>query len=72
MQAAEKRVADIAEIIATLDKALADPTLYTRDPDGASKLAMTRGQHAQALATAEENWLVASEAYEAATARAEA
>ena len=72
MQAAEKRVADIAEIIATLDKALADPTLYTRDPDGARKLAMTRGQHAQALATAEENWLVASEAYEAATARAEA
>ena len=68
MQAAEKHVADIAAKIASVDKALADSTLYARDPDAARNLAIARGQQAQALAAAEEVWLEASEAYEAAAA----
>ena len=49
-----------------MDRELADPSLYARDSDAARKLAIARGQQAQALAAAEGTWLQASEAYEAA------
>jgi ATP-binding cassette subfamily F protein 3 len=45
---------------------LADPDLYTRDPQKAQRLSLERGQRAKELEAAEEAWLVAGEAYETA------
>ena len=52
--------------IAKLDAALADPTLYDRDPAEAQSLGEKRDKAQAALAAAEETWLQASEAYDAA------
>ena len=54
--------------IAKLDEALADGTLFARDPGKAATFAKERAAAADALATAEEEWLAASEAYETAMA----
>ena len=56
--------------IARLDVTLADPDLYTRDSAKAQRLVLERGQKAKALAEAEEAWLAATEAFEAAEAAA--
>ncbi len=64
MQAAEKVVEKLSADVAKLDKALADPALYSGDPSKAKTLTMERGQAAKKLAEAEDAWLVASEAYE--------
>lgn len=56
------------QAIAKLDEALADGTLFTRDPGKAATFAKERAAAADALATAEEEWLAASEAYETAMA----
>jgi len=66
MQEAEKQVERITAELAKLDAALADPDLYARDPAKAQQLLITRGQAAKKLAEAEEAWLAATEAYEAA------
>src|SRR5690606_24928232 len=66
MQEAEKQVERITAELAKLDAALADPDLYARDPAKAQQLLITRGQAAKILAEAEEAWLAATEAYEAA------
>ncbi len=66
MQAAEKSVEKLGVEIARLDQLLADPQLYAKDPQRAQSAAVERGQLAKRLSEAEENWLVASEAYEAA------
>mgnify|MGYP001010090962 CR=1 FL=1 len=58
----------LAVQIARLDAALADESIYAREPARAQKLAMERGQLAKELAAAEEAWLAASEAYEAMSA----
>ncbi len=68
MQAAEAAVEKLNRQIAALDLALADPTLYTADPAKAQTLALERGQLAKALASAEDTWLMATDAYETATA----
>ncbi len=68
LQAAEKDVATLTAAIARLDEALADPTLYVRDPQKAQQLSLDRGRTAKALAAAEERWLETGEAYEAAAA----
>ena len=68
MQQAEKTVERITVEIARLDAALADTGLYARDPDKAQRLSIDRGQAAKRLAEAEEAWLSATEAYEAAAA----
>ncbi|MBL8566225.1 MAG: ABC-F family ATP-binding cassette domain-containing protein [Hyphomicrobiaceae bacterium] len=70
MEAAEREVARIAGEIAKLDALLADPGLYVRDPAAAQKSAHTRGALAKRLGEAEEQWLVAGEAYEAAESAA--
>ena len=72
MQQAEKQVEKIAAEIARIDAALADTDLYARDPDKAQRLSIDRGQVAKRLADAEEAWLVATDAYEAAASEADA
>ncbi len=67
MQQAEKQVERITAEIAKLDAALADTNLYTRDPEKAQRLSIERGHLGRQLAEAEEAWLAATEAYEAAT-----
>ncbi len=66
MQTAETRMESLIADIARLDTVLADPELYTRDAAKAQKLSMERGQQAKSLVLAEETWLAATEAYEAA------
>ena len=66
VQAAEKRMESLTAEIARRDAALADPTLYAKDATRAQKLSMERGLLAKDLAAAEEAWLEATEAYEAA------
>jgi ATP-binding cassette subfamily F protein 3 len=68
VQSAEKTVSEIAADIARIDGALATPDIYTRDPAAAQKLSIERAQKARELAAAEDAWLAASEAYEAAAA----
>jgi ATP-binding cassette subfamily F protein 3 len=67
MQTAEKRMETLTAEIAKIDAALADTTLYTRDPARAQKLSLERGQLAKRLAEAEEAWLMATEAFETAS-----
>jgi ATP-binding cassette subfamily F protein 3 len=68
VQSAEKTVSEIAADIARIDGTLATPDIYTRDPAAAQKLSIERAQKARELAAAEDAWLAASEAYEAAAA----
>ena len=69
---AELQMSRLSTAIAKADAALGDPALYEKDPARAQKLTLERGQLAKTLAEAEEAWLEASEAYEAAQAEAEA
>jgi len=72
MQQAEKEVEKITAEIARIDAALADTDLYARDPEKAQRLSIDRGLAAKRLADAEEAWLAAIEAYEAAASEADA
>jgi ATP-binding cassette subfamily F protein 3 len=65
---AEKTIATCKSEIARLDVALAAADLFARDPNKATALAKARADAAVALARAEEEWLNASSAYEAAMA----
>jgi len=64
----ESRMETLQSKLARLDDALADPTLYDAAPDKARQYARKRGELAKELEQAEEDWLAASEAYEAAAA----
>jgi ATP-binding cassette subfamily F protein 3 len=66
--AAERKIADIQGKIATLDRALAVPGLFEKDPDKASRYARERGQLALDLEKAETDWLEASAVLESAGA----
>ena len=68
IQAAEKAIAKAEAEIAKRDEALADPALYTADPQRAAKLNQERTRWSEARDAAEEEWLAASEAHEAAEA----
>jgi ATP-binding cassette, subfamily F, member 3 len=70
--AAEKTIALYKSEIARLDTALATPDLFARDPQKAATLAKARADAAAALMRTEEEWLKASTAYEAISARASA
>ena len=63
---AEAAVVQLSEEIARIDAALADSELFARDPAKAAQLAKARSNAIDALAHAEEEWLTASEAFEAA------
>ena len=64
----EKEFGRLTQEIARLDSALAEPGLFARDPAKAASFAKLRAEHAAALARAEEEWLEASAAVEAAMA----
>jgi ATP-binding cassette subfamily F protein 3 len=63
---AENEIERITGIIAKIDAALALPDLFARDPVQAAQLARARAGAADALARAEDAWLAASAAYDAA------
>jgi ATP-binding cassette subfamily F protein 3 len=63
---AEAEMARLTREIEQLDAALADGTLFARDPAKAAAMAKSRAECAGALAKAEEDWLAAGAALEAA------
>ena len=67
---AEAEIELLSKRIAAIDRDLADGGLYQRDPARAQALARERGGLVRAREDAETAWLAASEAYEAAQARA--
>jgi ATP-binding cassette, subfamily F, member 3 len=68
--AAEKEIETLSTKIAAIDASLADGTLYAKDAARAQALSRERGLLERARSDAEEVWLAASEAYEAAQAGA--
>jgi ATP-binding cassette subfamily F protein 3 len=68
IQAAEREIAKAEAEIAAREAALADPALYTKVPAKAARLNQERARWVEAREKAEEEWLAASEAYEAAEA----
>lgn len=64
----EQAMNQLSQKIAQLDALLADGDLYTKDPAFAQKAGRERGELAQALIDAEEQWVAAVEAFEAARA----
>ena len=70
LEAAEVVMARETKALAEVDAALADPKLYVRDPAKAAELAKRREKVQAALDKAEQTWIAAAEAYEAAAAGA--
>jgi ATP-binding cassette subfamily F protein 3 len=66
IERAEAEVTRLTREIEKLDAALADGELYAREPAKAAAIAKARSEHASALAKAEEDWLAAGAALEAA------
>ncbi|WP_024880105.1 ABC-F family ATP-binding cassette domain-containing protein [Methylosinus sp. LW3] len=61
LAAAEERMKKLAELLARVDAALADPSAFSRNPQEANRLAQQRADLASALAEAEDQWLSLSE-----------
>jgi ATP-binding cassette subfamily F protein 3 len=68
MEAAEQVLQRETAGVAEVDKALADPGLYVRNPMEVTRLTTRRAQLAERLNKAEAAWLAAAEAYETAAA----
>ncbi|WP_315728932.1 MULTISPECIES: ABC-F family ATP-binding cassette domain-containing protein [unclassified Bradyrhizobium] len=68
ISAAEAEIVRITDIIAKIDTALAMPDIFSRDPKQAAQLSKARANATEALQRAEEQWLLASSAYEDAAA----
>ena len=66
VERAEAEVTRLTREIEKLDAALADGQLYAREPAKAAAIAKARSESASALAKAEEDWLAAGAALEAA------
>jgi len=64
----DKTLSRLANRLAEIDAALADPTLYNRDPAKVATLGKARADVVRSLAEAEHQWLTLSEAYESALA----
>jgi len=65
---AEQSMKRLTSEIARIDAALAAPNLFGRDPRKATALAKARADAAASLKRAEDDWLAASAAFEAASA----
>jgi len=61
LKRAEETMARLQRELAELDGLLADADLYQREPDRAERLGRKRGETAEALETAEAQWLEAAE-----------
>jgi ATP-binding cassette subfamily F protein 3 len=70
--AAEHQIADLTAEIAKLDRALADPLLFTKDPAKGKSVSKKRADAQRKLDAAEALWLKTREEYENAIAAAEA
>ncbi|GAB5376692.1 MAG: ABC-F family ATP-binding cassette domain-containing protein [Acuticoccus sp.] len=70
IKAAEAEMALATKEIAARENALADPALYTNDPQKATRLSTERARWVARKDAAEEEWLAASEEYESAAAAA--
>jgi ATP-binding cassette subfamily F protein 3 len=68
VEAAESQIAALNADIAKLDKALADPLLFTRDPAKGSAVSKKRADATRKLEAAEKSWVAAQEDYETAMA----
>jgi ATP-binding cassette, subfamily F, member 3 len=68
LEAVEKRMAKLNDVIGKVDAALADGSAFQRDPAKATDLARMRAEAAEALAAVEEEWLALSGELEAAGA----
>ncbi len=62
----EKAVSDLTAKLERAEAKLGDPTIYTNHPEKAAELGKLRGQIEKKIREAEENWMAALEAYEAA------
>ena len=71
LEAAEQTLARCTAEVADLDKRLAEPQLYVKDPLGAKTLADRRARAQDRLDKAETEWMSAAEAYEELRALAE-
>lgn len=65
--AAEKRLEEIAAVLARIDTALAEPGLFETNLDRGTMLSQKRARAVEAQEDAELEWLEASEAYESAS-----
>jgi ATP-binding cassette subfamily F protein 3 len=70
--AAEHQIADLTAEIAKLDRSLADPLLFTKDPAKGRAVAKKRADAARKLAAAEALWFKTREEYETALAATDA
>jgi ATP-binding cassette subfamily F protein 3 len=70
VEIAEHQIAELSKEIAKLDRALADPLLFTREPAKGSAVSKKRAEAQRKLEAAEARWIVANEEYEAAMAEA--
>jgi ATP-binding cassette subfamily F protein 3 len=68
VDAAESQITTLQAEIAKLDKSLADPLLFTRDPAKGSAVSKKRADAARKLEAAEKSWVAAQEDYDAAMA----
>jgi ATP-binding cassette subfamily F protein 3 len=66
LEAAEEVLARCTRTLEALDRELADPQLYVKDPAKAADLGRRREKAQAALDEAEAKWMQAAEAYEAA------
>jgi ATP-binding cassette subfamily F protein 3 len=68
IESAESQIASLQMELAKLDRALADPLLFSRDPAKGSAVSKKRADAARKLAAVESQWLAAQEDYEIALA----
>ncbi|MCB1476507.1 MAG: ABC-F family ATP-binding cassette domain-containing protein [Rhodobiaceae bacterium] len=68
LQTIEKTIEKLNGEIARLDRAMADPALYDKDPAKATSLAKDKADTVRAIENAEEEWLAISHELEAAQA----
>jgi ATP-binding cassette subfamily F protein 3 len=68
VDSAESQIAALQAELAKLDRALADPLLFTQDPAKGSAVSKKRAEAARKLGAAESQWLAAQQEYESAMA----
>ncbi len=71
LKTSERRIEELTARVSALDSRLADPELFTRDPDKGAELARERARTVEALQRAEEDWLAIGAELEAAQAAGE-
>ena len=69
IKTAERAIGKAGDEVARCDDLLADVSLYRKDPAKAAAISQERARWVEARDAAEEEWLAASEAYEAAEAQ---